>query len=330
MRSATKFEIDYPKIQKLFAKAGITGVEAIEPMTEGEFNSVFSVTAGGRSYAIKIAPLDTAGILTYERGMMEQEVYYYGIMREKTGIRVPELYYSDFTKTDIPVPYFIMEKLSGSQLNKAGLSKEDKQLADKMLAGMVADLHKVKGEKFGYRQGKMYPDWHSALHGICETLISDCNKLGHNTPRGEKLLRLIDELKDELNKAECTLINFDVWWPNIFCDFDTGSLRLSWIDPERSFFGDRIGDFVCLDMMNMSLDKKAAVIESYNAASDSPITVTDNERIRFAVMLGYLAMLQDVEKYARYTPGHFGYWRNIASSAMFYERCFSLLKGLMK
>ena len=102
MKSKTKYEVDPATIVGLFEKAGIEAAGNIAPLGDGEYNSVYAVDAGGVGYAIKIAPLDSALILTYEQDMMAQEVYYYGLMADQAGIQVPEIYYADFSKTEIP------------------------------------------------------------------------------------------------------------------------------------------------------------------------------------------------------------------------------------
>lgn len=80
MRSKTKSGIDNDTIIKLFEKAGIDGAENIAPLGAGEYNSVYSVDAAGKAYAIKIAPQESAAVLTYEQQLMAQEVYYYSVM----------------------------------------------------------------------------------------------------------------------------------------------------------------------------------------------------------------------------------------------------------
>jgi hypothetical protein len=109
-----------------------------------------------------------------------------------------------------------------------------------------------------------------------------------------------------------------------------GEFLLSWIDPERCLWGDRIADFVCLDFLNLDLGKKTAMMEAYNNASEEPIMVSDHERIRFAIMLGYLALIMEVEKYARYNIFLKGYWRNVVASNAYYEHAFKQLAELSK
>jgi len=329
MRSKTKLALDVETIRKLFEKAGIEGAENIASLGAGEFNSVYSVDAGGKLYATKIAPQASAKILTYEREMMAQEVYYYSLMADQARVHVPEIYYSDFTKTDIPAEYFIMERLQGTQFDQAELSDLQKMEVEKKLAAMVARMHAVKGEKFGYRQNGLFDTWYLALEAIVTNLIQDCKNLGSRTKRGEKLLAAIRANRHLLESVECSLINFDIWPANIFVQWEDDNFNLAWIDPERCLWGDRIADFVCLDFMNMSLDEKSATIQSYNQASYQPIVIGDEERIRYAIMLGYLGLIMEVEKYARYSVFHFGYWRNVAVCRMLFTKCFEQLDELM-
>jgi fructosamine-3-kinase len=330
LRSKTKLEVDAGTIVKLFESAGIASAGNVSPLGAGEYNSVYAVDAGEKGYVIKIAPKASARILTYEQQMMAQEVYYYDLMATRAGIRVPEIYCADFSKSMIPSEYFIMERLRGVQMNRAKLSHQQKRQAEAKLAELVARMHTVKGEQFGYRQNGLHDNWHLALQAMTTNLIADCRGLGRRTRRGEKLLGYINRNQRLLEKVECSLVNFDVWPPNIFCDWDGGELHLSWIDPERCLWGDRIADFVCLDFMTMSLDGKAAAIQAYNQASSDPLAVGDGERVRFAIMLGYLALIMEVEKYARYTMFHFGYWRNVLVARILFSVCFKQLDELMR
>lgn len=328
MRSKTKPEIDPGTIIKLFEKADIPGASNIAPLGAGEYNSVYAVEAGGVAYAIKIAPQDPSKILTYERDMMAQEVYYYDLMADQAHIRVPKIYHVDFSKKIIPCEYFIMERLPGVQIDQADLTDPQKKEVDEQLAAMVARMHAVKGDQFGYRQNGLHANWYQALQSMVTNLIADCQARGRKLKNGEKLLGYIHAHREVLEKVACALINFDIWPPNILCDPQDGALNLAWIDPERCLWGDRIADFVPLEFMNMSLDKKTTTLQAYNRASDQPIVVGDPERIRYAIMLGYLALIMEVEKYYRYSLLHYGYWRNLSVCKMIYDTCFKQLAEL--
>lgn len=324
MKSRTKNNVPDSIIKKLFEKAGITNVNEISPLGAGEFNAVYLVKADGKDYVLKIAPV--AEVLPYEKGMMASEVYWYKRMRENTSIRVPEVYYYDDSKTVIRSEYFIMEKIEGEQLDKIDLSPEEKAAANQEICKMAASMHEVKNDKFGYIQLGLYDDWYQAVRAMTVSLINSCKAKGRKSARGAKLLQYIDKYKDILSKADCRMVNFDIWMPNIMAKRTDGVLEYTWIDPERCFWGDRIADFMCLQFMQTDLSKKTEALQAYNSVAKDPITVTKDITIRYAVMMAYGGLIMETEKYYRYTPLHFGWWRNvIASSLIFYKTGFRIL-----
>jgi fructosamine-3-kinase len=326
MKSRSKSAIDVKTVVRLFEQAGIHGVKDIAPLGAGEFNAIYAASAGGREYVIKIAPTDAARTLTYETGMMRAEVEFYRLMREVAHLRVPDVYLTDFSHAIIPADYFIMERLKGDTLDQAPLSDEERASTGRMMTEMLAQLHAVLGEGFGYPQNGLYPDWFTALSAMVGNLIQDARRRGLGSRNGKRLLSYIRQHRETLKNVESRLVNFDLWAPNIVVLREDGAVKLAWIDPERCFWGDRIADFVCLDFMKLRLEEKKSTIADYNRATDAPIAVSEAERIRFAIMLGYLGLIMEVEKYARYTVFHFGWWRNVAASRLLFSHCFHTLK----
>ncbi|MCK7485228.1 MAG: aminoglycoside phosphotransferase family protein [Bacillus subtilis] len=211
---------------------------------------------------IKIAPSDPARMLAYEAGMMREEVRFYETMRTRAQLRVPAVYAVDFSHETIPADYFIMERLAGETLDRAELSAEERSAAERRTAEMVAAIHAVRGVGFGYPQNGLHPDWFSALTAMVENLIGDARRQGKGSPNGRRLLASIRAHREILEDVESRLVNFDVWAPNIVCTKDDEGLQLARIDPERCFWGDRIADFVCLEFMNMRLERKTAALSA--------------------------------------------------------------------
>ena len=325
MISRTKYDITREKIKEIFEKAGIHGAQDIEPLTAGEYNAVFSVSAGGNDYVLKIAPLPSVRVLTYEKDMMRSEVFWYETMRNKTDILMPKIYFKDFSRTLIPCDYFIMEKINGKTLDKAKLSDEEMKSVRRKTAHMIAELHKIGSDKFGYIQNTLYDNWYLALRSIFQNLVDDCRRAGKKTKRGEKALCLVDRYKSVLENVRGTMINYDLWNVNLICKEEDGRKRLYWIDPERSFYGDPIFDFICLDFMT-PFEKKFGVKKAYNEKSDVKITNSQQEQIRFAFADLLMGLIQETEKYYRYTPRNFGWWRNVFSSSFVYKRGFAALE----
>lgn len=325
MISKTKFVISDDKIRKVFKQYGIEDISSITPLGDGEYNAVFEIKAD-KSYVLKLAPDSCTAVLTYEEGMMSSEVFWYEQIRKNTDIRVPEVYFTDDSKRIIPTEYFIMEKLDGEQRNPSKLGMETVR---ESTALMLAQIHKIKNNKYGYIQNQLYDNWYDALCSMITNLLGDAKKVGKHSKNGEKLLTYAHKYKDILKEAACTMVNYDLWDTNVICrTAKDGSTEFCWIDPERSFWGDRIFDFICVDSNPVfSLSSKKQTIEIYNKVTDNPIEINRKNEIRYAFAQGLMALIQEVEKYYRYTPHHFGWWRNVFSYTVTYKAAFKVLKN---
>lgn len=326
MVSRTKFDIRPETVKKLFHASGLGEAVGIRELGAGEYNALFSVETKEKEYVLKIAPDPAIPVLTYEKNMMAAELFWYEQMKKSTSISVPEIYFRDLSRTLIPADYFIMEKVCGEQLDAVKLSAEEKAEVDGELARMAAQIHRIQNDRFGYIQNDLYEDWYQALTSFVSNLLEDCAAVGKRSRRGEKLLKCIRAHRETFQKAECGMVNFDLWPANILCRRKNGKVEYVWIDPERSFWGDRIADFACLELMK-PLEKKKKSLTAYNTVAQNPILCSDDEKIRYAAAIGYFSLILETEKYYRYTPRHFGWWRNVLSSAVFYKKAFRALKS---
>ncbi len=324
MKSRTKYFTDSKTIKKMLRKAGIDNCTDIFQLSAGEFNAIYEIRAD-KNYVLKIAPKTDIPVLTYESNMIKAEIYWYDMIRKNTNIRVPEIYYKDFSKEIIPCDWFIMEKLYGRHPNIINISKN---ASIKKTAEILAQVHKVHNEKYGYVQNELYSNWYDALRNIIKNLLSDNEKAGRRSKNGEKLLNYTMQYRDILINVPCCMVNYDLWIPNIICNNTDGdNFDFAVIDPERSLWGDRLFDFIYLEKPVSLLGKKKKSISYYNAIADTPIEINRETEIRFAFALGLLALLQETEKFYRYSPYSFGRLRNIAGQIAYYNRAFKVLKN---
>lgn len=325
MISRTKFVIDDNTIKKIFSRHNIDNIKEITPLGDGEYNAVFEIKAD-KSYVLKLAPHSSTAVLTYENNMIKSELYWYSQIRDNTDIRVPEIYFTDCSKDIISTEYFIMEKLDGVMRSKAELENDKIR---KSTALMLAQIHKIKNNKFGYIQNQLYDNWYDALCSMIKNLIDDARRVGKASANGEKLLQYAERYKDILMNTESKMVNYDLWDGNVICRRNQdGSTEFCWIDPERSFWGDRIFDFICVDNNPVfSLKSKQKTIDIYNRSAEKPIEINHENEIRYAFAQGLIALIQEVEKYYRYTPRHFGWWRNVCSYLVTYKAAFKVLKN---
>lgn len=329
MISRTKPDVSAEQIQVMFDNACLGKVKSYSKLGDGEYNAVFDVVTDMGNYVLKVSPLDKTGILTYEQDMMRGEVFWYAQVRTHTDVKVPYVYYKDFSHIVFPSDYFIMERMDGEQLNNAKLSTEERRWCNEEIARITAKFHKVSNDKFGYLQNELYDNWYLALKSMIENLIQDIERTGRHTKRGKKLLVYAEKYKDILKNVPASMVNCDLWYGNILCVKNEDSLKLIIIDPERTFWGDCMFDFANLEFDKM-LDKKETTLSAYNKIAKTTVNCSNEEMIRFAFGIGYLALVQEAEKYYRYTPHHFGWWRNVFSCLFLYKNSFKILSRGLK
>ncbi len=327
MKSKTKYEINIDELQNIFDKAKLGGVESFSPLGAGMYNAVYKVKTAEKTYAIKIAPLPEVKVMTYEKDMLTTEIFWYDVMAKNTTINIPKIYFVDKSREIIPSEYYVMEFLEGPTLNKLDKSDEEKEFARNSLISNIAQIHKVKSDKFGYLQNGLHDNWYLALKSFAMNCMADLKAVAKKSKRGVKLLDYVEKHADLLKSVKGCMVNYDIWDLNIIASRTNDGLKLTWIDPERGFYGDPIFDFICVDIMKMSLKDKAKSIDIYNSYSDEKVEVDRQSEIRFAFALGYMAFIQETEKFYRYRPIDFGWWFDVFSSGLYYKKCFKLLKG---
>ena len=323
--SKTKYEASKAEIRELFSFHKMGNVLDVAALGNGEFNAAYKVTCDNDTdYALKIAPPEGTSILSYEKNMMEAEVFWYSQMHEKTDILCPEVFISDFSKGIVKSNCFIMEMMAGKALWEAGLSDREYEAVQKQKIYMLTKIHRIANDRYGYIQTGLDDSWYEALKNMALRLVADCKKLGHDTPDGETFLCFIDKHEKLLRAVPCRMVNFDLWDSNVLYNEATG--RICWIDPERGFWGDPVADFITLGPgQKAPLSAKKKELEIYNGMAQEKIPLTEETEIRYALAVCYLALIEEVEKYVRYEPDNPTYIRNTVDSREMYDMAFRLL-----
>lgn len=325
IKSKTKYQITQKEIMQIFEKNNIHNISEIKPLGNGEFNAAYQICTdeGKKSYVLKIAPPKDAKVLTYEHNMMSSEVFWYEKMREGTDILIPQIYASDFSHEIIDASYFIMEMMKGEPLWAVSFTDEEHEAVQSEKINMLTKIHRIHNHQYGYLQTGLYDTWYEAIRAMIQNLIHDCETIGKETPDGKKLLACVDKHKALLEKSPCCMVNFDLWDSNIL--YQDG--KLCWIDPERSYWGDPIADFITLgEGQKTPLSGKQKQIEIYNRTAETPIVYGKEAEIRYQVAVGLLALIEEVEKYVRYEPEETNYIRNTVDARAMYDMAFEILK----
>ena len=323
--SKTKYEASEAEIQALFSFHQLGHVTDTAVLGNGEFNAAYKVTCDdGIDYVLKIAPPPDAKVLSYEKNMMESEVFWYSQMHEKTDILCPEVYVADFSKEIIKSDCFIMEMMAGKPLWEMGFSEKEYEAVQKQKICMLTKIHRIANDRYGYIQTGLMPSWYEALKSMALRLVTDCKNLGHETPDGERFVSFIDKHEKMLRAVPCRMVNFDLWDSNVLYNDKTG--KICWIDPERGFWGDPVADFITLGPgQKAPLSAKRKELDLYNEMAEEKISLTGETEIRYALAVCYLALIEEVEKYVRYEPDNPTYIRNTIDAREMYDMAFALL-----
>ena len=91
------------------------------------------------------------------------------------------------------------------------------------------------------------------------------------------------------------MVNYDIWDANIICRRRNGNVEYAWIDPERSFWGDPVFDFCCLDFLTPLGSKKSLAV--HNKYAKIGIGAGREEKIRYAASLAMMAFIMETERY---------------------------------
>lgn len=333
MKSITKFRVTDNQIRAAFNAAGIGEINGIKEISDGWYNSVFlTADKNGKKYVIKIAPEKSVKVLTHEHNMMASEIKFYSVINEKTAIKTPKIIFSDFTENIMPTAYFIMNFLSGERLDKVQLTPEENKQVDEQWAWIFSELHKIKGSGYGYDQAGLADNWKDGLIHMTQILIDDAASFGKKCKIGKKLLAFIEKFSGTLKNVPCVLVNFDIHKMNLFYEKTPDGIRLALLDLERGFWGDPLGDFVMPEGFK-SLTKKS-IISYYNRYAAEPVTVGRDEKIRYNLMIAYLAVIMYTERFSRFKGfGKFFnsvYWMGTIGYKLYAKQAFSALKRLLK
>jgi len=303
MHSRTKANISEENLLQMIEVAGIKDLIKVEELTGGEFNVAYMIYTKTERYILKIGPSEGTNMLTYEKGIMNVELWAYEQIRKHTDIKIPEIIYSGHEI--IGNHWFIMSVLKGKLLCDAKLNEDQMYHWQYQFGEALAQIHNIKNDKFGYTQVGLHDTWKNAYYDMIFNLIEDAEKQGNMLPELSQILRFIRKWEGALEEVKVPrLIHYDLFDNNVFID-EAGNFA-GLIDTERCFFGDYYADFFAIDFLGYLEDNKG-VIDGYNSTAEEKIQFTPYARARVALsrlMLGVLMFAEGTTRLALSDPHH--------------------------
>ena len=116
------------------------------------------------------------------------------------------------------------------------------------------------------------------------------------------------------------------WYDQIRQHTDIRVPKILYSDPAGSLWGDPVLDFLPLESFTAPLDKKTLSLATHNALCQVSVQVNRETRLRYAFAQGLLALIQEVEKYYRFTPLSQGWMVDIGGASVAYKAAFAVLR----
>ncbi|MFB6780246.1 phosphotransferase family protein [Streptomyces sp. NPDC056352] len=284
---------------------GADDIAVCLPLAGGTYNTVTRVTlTDGRDWVVKIPPPPTAPGMSYERGLLLNEVTFY----TAAGIpAAPSVVHSALDPGSATGPYLIMSTRPGQPWHEAAASMthgEEARLR-RELGDLVRRLHLVTCASggFGYPGGAMgplAPTWRAAFTTMTDAVLADADtyraRLPRPTNRIRALLAAAAPVLDDVTRP--ALVHFDLWQGNLLVDGEPGARTIGGvIDGERMFWGDPVADFVSLALLgNVEED------EDFLTGYGSSLVFDASVRLRLALYRCYLYLIMLVETVPRRVP----------------------------
>ncbi|GAA1680957.1 aminoglycoside phosphotransferase family protein [Glycomyces endophyticus] len=216
------------------------GEDFAEELGHGWFNVAYRIALrDGRNVVLKIAPPAGVEVMTYERGAMDIELASLALIREHTGVPVPEVLFADAGRRICDAPYFFMPYIDADNIGIVKETLSDAEVADywEQLGARNAELNAIEGPGFGPLLDPRFPTWRAAFGQMCEDVLADGERrrvdLGFDYATVREVLADHADSLDEV--TEPRFVEWDLWPSNVMV---AGGRIVCIIDHERAFWGD--------------------------------------------------------------------------------------------
>lgn len=309
MQSKTKSSLNSNQIEKILKKAFKNQKKSIEitELKEGCYNNSYKITLNDNSsIVLKIAPNPNIEVLTYEKGLMKNEVLANTIM-SKVNIPTPKILFYDNSLSIIDREYFIMSYVEGVALNKVKEQLVDtkKEELSYIIGKNMKSLESINYNYFGQlnNKNKQFNTWYECFFSMINDLLEDAKKINIKLPCSkEEAIKIIEKYKDIISQVtKPYLVHKDLWDGNIFVDTESFEL-IAIIDTERAILADPLMEVVC-----GFYDKNTTFLNIYLGHSN----LNESEKTRIKLYQFYLYLIMVIEcPYREYESNDQLNWAN--------------------
>ncbi|MBL0885777.1 phosphotransferase family protein [Myceligenerans indicum] len=283
--------LDRAGVARVLVAAGFdpARVAACEELGAATYNTAYRIRLDdGTGLVLKVAPDPAAEGLRHERDLMRTETTFY--RTAAPALPVPGVAYADFSREVVPRDYLLMTELPGRNWHEldSGVRGADRGRLRRELGALVAGLHRITGDGFGYPQLGLSGSWREAFTGMTAVLLDDAVRWNAPLPVPVSRLRsLFDGNADALDEVTTpVLVHFDLWPGNVL--LHEGRIT-GIVDGERAFWGDPLAEMVSLALFG-GIEDDEAFLAGYGG-----IVFDDGARRRLALYRAYLYLIMLTE-----------------------------------
>jgi len=275
---------------------------AFKELKNGYFNTIYLLQLNDFEVILKIAPLKNVDILRYEKNIMQAEAEALNIIKQKTTISVPEVYFYENSREIESLEYFFMQKIDGECLNNISeqLTADESSKIEFKLGVINKKINEISNSKFGYlsQPQKQSYSWGEAFFNIVTDILADGKDANVSLPYDDienifkKFLYVCDDVKTP------KLVHWDLWPGNVLIENNKVS---GIIDFERALWADPLMEYYFSDILNNKY-----FCEGYGISLNG---LDENSKIRRKLYNLYLYLVLKIECcYRNYTDSSQSVW----------------------
>ena len=258
----------------------------------GWFNVAYRIRLrDGAEVVLKIAPPSGVEVMTYERGAMATEVAALQLIRERTGVPVPEVEFFDRSHELCDADYFFMPYVDAGNLGmlRPEMPAPERAAYMEALGAVNRELNSIRGAVFGPLDGSGDSSWRSVFTGMVDDVLRDGERrevdLGWDYDAVRAVVSEHEASLDEV--VEPRFVEWDLWDSNVMVR--DGAI-VSILDHERAFYGDPLieGGFAATQLP--AFGDSTAFMRGYGRGE-----LTGTERTRRRLYCLHLALIMVIE-----------------------------------
>ena len=283
-------------------------LHGLERLTGGMFATTYRAHLDdGSRVVVKTAPTATERLLTYELDLLRTEAEVYRLAADRPDLLMPAVLLADLSRAELPTDVLVSSHLDGIPLIDAGeLAPHVADDVQRQLGGLMARLHTVHGDHFGYPNlatGLHAPTWPEAFGRMVGALLDDARRWGTPLPEDEIRAALRQHAAALAEVRTPSLVHTDLWAGNLFVDPSSGALT-GVIDTERSVWGAPLLELVGADQTGRG-PVPVSLLEGYAEAGGVLPLGTPSGDARLLLYRLFMALVLLVEIGPR---GYVGDW----------------------